>query len=102
MKYATSSTALPMPCMIVLLVCLIRSPSVSSATVPVGGPKDSPAVAELTHSGPIRLEVTDRGALHPATADSWIQRQELTASDGARGDVFGYSVAVGGNTAIIG
>ena len=30
------------------------------------------------------------------------QQQELTAADGARGDVFGYSVAVSGNTAIIG
>jgi hypothetical protein len=30
------------------------------------------------------------------------QQQELTASDGARGDEFGYSVAVSGNTAIIG
>ena len=30
------------------------------------------------------------------------QQQELTAADGARGDEFGYSVAVSGNTAIIG
>jgi hypothetical protein len=29
------------------------------------------------------------------------QKQELTASDGARGDEFGYSVAVSGHTAII-
>jgi hypothetical protein len=32
----------------------------------------------------------------------WIQQEELTAADGARGDVFGYSVAVSGKTAIIG
>jgi len=49
----------------------MRSPSVSSATVPV-------------------------------TVVPWIQQQELTATDGARDDVFGYSVAVSGNTAIIG
>jgi hypothetical protein len=30
------------------------------------------------------------------------QQQELTAADAARGDEFGYSVAVSGNTAIIG
>ncbi len=30
------------------------------------------------------------------------QQQELIAADGARGDEFGYSVAVSGNTTIIG
>ena len=74
---------------IVLLVCFMRGPPVSSATVPVSGPKDS-------------TEVTDRGALCPVTVDPWIQQQELTAADGARDDVFGYSVAVSGATAIIG
>ena len=63
---------------IVLLVCFMRSPPVSSATVPVSG------------------------ALYPVTVDPWIQQQELTAADGADGDVFGYSVAVSGETAIIG
>src|ERR1700722_4091999 len=57
---------------IVLLVCFMRSPPVSSATV------------------------------YPVTVDPWIQEQELTAADGARDDVFGYSVAVSGETAIIG
>jgi YHS domain-containing protein len=33
---------------------------------------------------------------------TWTHQQELTASDGARGDEFGYSVAVSGNTSIIG
>ena len=60
------------------------------------------AARMVVHSGRIRLEVTDRGALYPVTVDPWIQEQELTAADGARGDVFGYSVAVSGNTAIIG
>jgi YHS domain-containing protein len=36
------------------------------------------------------------------TPCTWTQQQELTAADGARGDVFGYSVAVSGNTVIIG
>ena len=33
---------------------------------------------------------------------AWTQQQELTASDGAAGDNFGYSVAVSGDTAVIG
>jgi YHS domain-containing protein len=36
------------------------------------------------------------------TPCTWIQQQKLTAADGAHGDVFGYSVAVSGETAIIG
>ncbi|MBN2474707.1 MAG: pre-peptidase C-terminal domain-containing protein [Pirellulales bacterium] len=34
--------------------------------------------------------------------DQWTQRQKLTASDAAEGDYFGYSVAISGNTAIVG
>ena len=41
-------------------------------------------------------------ATYPATVNPWIQRQRLTAADGARDDVFGYSVAVNGTTAVIG
>jgi hypothetical protein len=33
---------------------------------------------------------------------SWTQQAKLTASDGARGDNFGYSVSVSGDTAVIG
>ncbi len=36
------------------------------------------------------------------TGTSWSRQQELTASDGASGDLFGYSVAVSGNTALVG
>lgn len=36
------------------------------------------------------------------TAGSWSQQQKLTASDGAQGDWFGYSVAVSGDTAVVG
>src|SRR5579871_1649889 len=53
---------------IVLLAFYMRSPPVSSATLP----------------GP------------------WTQQEELSAADGARGDVFGYAVALSGKTAIIG
>src|SRR5450432_3677139 len=33
---------------------------------------------------------------------TWVQQQELTASDGAAGDDFGYSVALSGNAALVG
>src|SRR6185437_7703882 len=71
------------PSQIVLLACLMRSPPLCSATPPIGRPKDSPAVT----------------ALKP---DSWIERRELTASDGARNDEFGNSVAMSAQTALIG
>ncbi len=32
---------------------------------------------------------------------SWVQQAELTASDGARGDQFGFSVEIAGNTAVV-
>lgn len=36
------------------------------------------------------------------SGSSWVQQQELTASDGAAGDSFGQSVALAGNTALVG
>jgi hypothetical protein len=51
----------------------------------------------------VSLEVDDAGASYPVTIDP-ILRQEakLTASDGAASDLFGWSVAISGNTAIVG
>jgi len=34
--------------------------------------------------------------------DPWYQNAELTASDGAAIDIFGFSVAVSGSTAVVG
>jgi len=48
------------------------------------------------------LRVDDAGALYPVVADPWIQQAELTASDGKAGDYFGLSVAVSGNTVVVG
>lgn len=45
--------------------------------------------------------MTEQSIGYPVTVDPWIQQQELTAANGSRGDVFGYSVAVSGNTAIV-
>jgi len=36
------------------------------------------------------------------TDSSWTEQQELTASDGASGDQFGYAVAISGNTVLVG
>ncbi|HEX5500442.1 MAG TPA: FG-GAP repeat protein, partial [Thermomicrobiales bacterium] len=47
---------------------------------------------------------TEQGAVYvfTKTDGTWTQTQKLTASDGAANDVFGYSIALDGDTAIIG
>ena len=47
---------------------------------------------------------TAQGAAYVFTfnGSSWVQKQELTSSDGAAADFFGYSVALFGPTALIG
>ena len=46
----------------------------------------------------------DSGAAYVFTRSgvTWVEHQKLTASDGAENDVFGYSVAFDGDTAVIG
>ncbi len=48
------------------------------------------------------VRVEDGAAKYPVVVDPWIQQAELTASDGADFDRFGYSVAVSGSTAVVG
>ncbi len=51
------------------------------------------------------LDVSRPGAAYVYTKDSngaWSQQAKLTASDGAGGDEFGISVAVGGDTVVVG
>lgn len=51
----------------------------------------------------VRLEVEARGARYPVTVDPmWTEQTRLSGSDAADGDAFGWSVAVSGDTAIIG
>ncbi len=51
----------------------------------------------------ITLEVEDAGAVYPVTIDPLIaQQQKLSAADGAGGDRLGESVALSGNTALVG
>jgi hypothetical protein len=60
---------------------------------------------ELDESGQgWRLLVKVSGASYPVVVDPLVQQQELTASDGAAGDWFGWSVGLSsdGSTAIVG
>jgi MYXO-CTERM domain-containing protein len=51
----------------------------------------------------LAIRIEDRGAVYPIEVDPlWIQQQKLMAGDGAPGDVFGTSVAISGDTAIVG
>ena len=50
----------------------------------------------------LRLEVDDTGAVYPITIDPTLaQEAKLTASDAAAGDLFGISVAIDGDTAVV-
>ena len=48
------------------------------------------------------LHVHDTGARYPLVIDPFVQQAKLTSSDGAGGDRFGYSVAISGDTAVVG
>lgn len=51
----------------------------------------------------IRMVVDDREAQYPLVVDPlWSQQQEVTASNGAGGAYFGWSVAMSGSTAVVG
>jgi hypothetical protein len=54
--------------------------------------------------GAVRLRVDDVGARYPLAIDPivWTFQQEVTASDNAAGDWFGYAVAVSGSLAVVG
>ncbi|HUP50783.1 MAG TPA: post-COAP-1 domain-containing protein [Thermoanaerobaculia bacterium] len=48
------------------------------------------------------LRVEDEGSRYPVTIDPFVQQAKLTASDGASGDTLGRSVAISGDTVIVG
>jgi hypothetical protein len=55
------------------------------------------------HDGRVLVRVDDRGARYPLRVDPYVQQSaKLTAADAAEEDALGYSVAVAGNTAIVG
>jgi hypothetical protein len=49
-------------------------------------------------------EDSNRGSVYifTHTGENWVQRQKLTADDGGAGDWFGYSVAISGETVVVG
>ncbi len=54
-------------------------------------------------AGPeVRLRVDDHAARYPVVIDPFFQQAKLTASDGAERDDFGRSVAVSGDTIVVG
>jgi uncharacterized delta-60 repeat protein len=64
--------------------------------------RELPAQMEVNGSE-LALEVDDNGATYPLTIDPILQGQvEVTAPDGAKLDELGSSVAISGNTAVVG
>jgi nucleoside-specific outer membrane channel protein Tsx len=68
------------------------SVAVSGSTAVVGGPQHAGGSNEAQGAAYVFVE----------SGGTWNQQAELTASDGAQSDTFGYSVAVDGNTAVVG
>jgi trimeric autotransporter adhesin len=52
--------------------------------------------------GQLLVHVDDRGATYPLRIDPFLQQAELTAKEGAQEEEFGDSVAVSGNTIVVG
>jgi len=52
--------------------------------------------------GELRLHVEDAGARYPLLVDPFVEQAKLTASDGAAADNFGFSVAISGDTVVVG
>jgi len=50
----------------------------------------------------LRLQIEDAGARYPLVVDPFVEQAKLTASDGAAGDEFGFSVAISGDTVVVG
>jgi uncharacterized repeat protein (TIGR01451 family) len=48
------------------------------------------------------LRVDDAGARYPLEIDPFVQQAKLTASDGANDDYLGYSIAIAGDTIVVG
>ena len=56
------------------------------------------------HNDQLWLKVDDAGARYPVVIDPWVQAGKLTSYDGAKDDVFGFSVGVStnGTTIVVG
>ncbi len=69
-----------------------RSVAVSGDTAVVGAPGDD--IGANTSQG--------SAYVFTRSGTNWTQQQKLTSSDGAAGDVFGYSVSISGDTIVVG
>ncbi len=59
--------------------------------------------ARLTLRGrQLAIEIDDRSAVYPLTVDPFVQVAELSASHGANNDALGSSMAMSGNTLVVG
>lgn len=78
------------------------------AALRYGGLLATDAHGRVLHSwlqlvkGHVLIRVDDRGAAYPLRIDPFIQQAELAASDGAAYEEFGTSVAVEGDTVVVG
>lgn len=63
--------------------------------------RELPARMELDH-GHLTLRVQDEGAVYPVTIDPFIEQPKLLADDGTEADELGFSVAISGDTVIVG
>ncbi|MDE2180364.1 MAG: hypothetical protein KGJ40_05895, partial [candidate division NC10 bacterium] len=52
--------------------------------------------------GSLTIEIEDANARYPLTIDPVVQEVKLTASDGSVGNLLGYSVAISGDTVVVG
>lgn len=50
----------------------------------------------------LQIHVNDLNATYPLTIDPWVQAAKLTASDATTGDNFGRSIAIDGDTVVVG
>ena len=57
---------------------------------------------DAPREGGLAIRVDDRGAAYPLRVDPFFQRAHLTAADGAVNDRMGESVAVAGDTIVVG
>ena len=69
-----------------------RSIDISGDTIIVGAHQDN--IADSSNQGSAYIFVK--------IGATWVEQQKLTASGGKTGDIFGYSVAISGNSVIVG
>jgi len=63
--------------------------------------KELPAWFEVQRKN-LTIKVNDGGARYPIVIDPWLQQAKLTSSDGSPDDQFASSVAISGDTVVVG